>query len=97
MAVKNSKNARLDLCSVGHEDTGVFSSCTMTFYFHFKGRNILCCPTKTILNPPVIVFCKGMKLSTPKIFQNKTEPMNSGNLTLHSSALRLGVWLFDDC
>ena len=43
-----------------------FSSYNMIFYFHFEGRDILYCPTKTILNPPVIVFCKDMKLTSPK-------------------------------
>ncbi len=66
MAVKNNKNARLNISPVGPEDTGVFSSCTMIFCFHFEGRNILCCPTKTILNPPVIVLCKDMKLTSPE-------------------------------
>jgi len=52
----------------------------MIFYFHFEGRDFLYCPTKTILNPPIIIFCKDMELTslkcyTPKI---KTEPMNSG-------------------
>ncbi len=45
---------------------GVFSSYNMIFYFHFEGRDILYCPTKTILNPPMIIFCKDMELTSPK-------------------------------
>ena len=62
----NNKNTRLNVSPIGHKDIGVFSSYNMIFYFHFEGRDILYCPTKTILNPPMIIFCKDMELTSPK-------------------------------
>ncbi len=65
-ASKKNKNTRLNISPIGHKDIEVFSSYNMIFYFRFEGMDILYCPTKTIINPPVIIFYKGMKLTSPK-------------------------------